>query len=75
MALQTNRLSATSIWYSLINMCGSGLILFSLFFAWNLSAAIVEGLWVLISAYGVFKALRMRAVATKDQERSNYHVI
>lgn len=50
---QTGRLAPQQFAYSFCNLLGSSLILFSLFFDWNLSAALVEGSWALISLYGV----------------------
>jgi hypothetical protein len=34
--------------------------LISLFFAWNLPAVIIEGFWIVISFYGLFRALRSK---------------
>lgn len=44
--------------YSLLNFAGAALILLSLAWAWNLPAAVMEGFWALISAYGLARALR-----------------
>jgi hypothetical protein len=53
---------ATEGWaYSLLNLVGAVLILFSLYWAWNLPAAIMEGFWAAISAYGLACALLSRA--------------
>lgn len=54
--LQSGRLKSISFSYSILNLIGSGLILYSLFFAWNLPAAVVEIAWIAISIYGIFKA-------------------
>jgi len=53
--LQTEKLRSESLTYSVLNALGAGLIVFSLFFSFNLSAFIVEALWVLISLYGIAK--------------------
>mgnify|MGYP001553132494 CR=1 FL=1 len=42
--------------YSLLNFGGASLILLSLYWAWNLPAAVMEGFWALISAYGLVRA-------------------
>ena len=42
--------------YSLLNFAGASLILVSLYWAWNLPAAVMEGFWALISAYGLTRA-------------------
>jgi paired small multidrug resistance pump len=43
--------------YSLLNFVGASLILVSLYWAWNLPAAVMEGFWALISVYGLIRAL------------------
>jgi hypothetical protein len=43
--------------YSLLNFTGASLILVSLYWAWNLPAAVMEGFWALISAYGLARVL------------------
>jgi hypothetical protein len=42
--------------YSLLNFTGATLILLSLYWTWNLPAAVMEGFWALISAYGLVRA-------------------
>jgi len=42
--------------YSLLNFVGASLILVSLYWTWNLPAAIMEGFWALISLYGLIRA-------------------
>lgn len=59
--LQLERLRAADLAYSLLNLAGSGLILVSLYFEWNLSAAAIEFFWLLISGYGIYKYLRKSA--------------
>lgn len=44
--------------YSLLNFAGASLILLSLCWTWNLPAAVMEGFWALISAYGLARAVR-----------------
>ena len=56
--LQTERLPSTGICYSLLNTIGSALIIYTLLYHWNLSAFLMEGSWLLLSAYGVIKAWR-----------------
>jgi len=56
--LQTERLESRSRVYSALNLFGSVAILVSLAFDFNLSAALMEGCWALISLYGLLKAVR-----------------
>lgn len=53
--LQTDKIKSESLAYSVLNGLGAGLIAISLIFDFNLSAFIVESLWVLISLYGIAK--------------------
>ena len=43
--------------YPLANLIGASLILVSLYADWNLPAAVIEGFWVAISAYGLIKRI------------------
>ena len=56
--LQLGHMSARGLTYSLANGLGAALVLWSLAYEFNLSAFIVELFWVLISLYGVVRALR-----------------
>ena len=58
--LQLDKLSSSSPKYSLLNAAGALLIIISLFFAFNLSAFIVEAFWFLISLVGLWKSLSAR---------------
>jgi hypothetical protein len=58
--LQLGKLSSSSPKYSLLNAAGALLIIISLFFAFNLSAFIVEAFWFLISLVGLWKSLSAR---------------
>jgi hypothetical protein len=53
--LQMERLKSETLLYSVLNMMGSSMILFSLFFEWNLASAIIEGAWVLVSLFGIVR--------------------
>jgi hypothetical protein len=59
--LQLNKLKAEAIMYSFLNMIGAVFILFSLYFAWNFPAVVIESAWVLISFYGTIQALAKRS--------------
>jgi hypothetical protein len=56
--MQLGRISGQSVAYSLANAVGAALILVSLYFDFNLSAAIIELFWLVISLMGVVLALK-----------------
>lgn len=58
--LQTGRTTAARPSFSIGNAIGSALILYSLAFDFNFSAALIEVFWLLISLYGIWRALRAR---------------
>ena len=58
--LQLEKLSAQDWRYSAANGAGALLILISLFFSFNLASFIIEIAWLLISIFGLFKALSSR---------------
>lgn len=58
--LQMGRLEANVPAYSLSNAVGSLLILVSLSQDFNLSAFVIEGVWLLISLYGFTRFLARR---------------
>ena len=57
--------------YSAANVLGSMLILYSLFFDWNFSAAMIEFCWIFISLYGIFNTWRARKKAKKNSYVNN----
>lgn len=63
--LHIGYLSATNIYYSLLNMTGSGLILVSLSNDFNLSSCLIESIWVLISIIGVVRYIYLRKYRNK----------
>ena len=60
LALQLDKIDAKGLTYSVLNGVGAFLILISLLFAFNLSAVIIEGAWLLISMFGVFLYFRAK---------------
>jgi len=53
--LQAKKMSADGVVYSLLNLVGAFLILFSLTYAWNLTAVFIEIIWLGISLFGIVK--------------------
>ena len=58
--LQAGRLRGDGLPYQLMNAIGAFAVLLSLFYAFNLSAFMLEFLWLLISVYGMVRGWRMR---------------
>lgn len=58
MLLQMGKVRSDQVWYSVLNFVGAALILFSLYFKFNLSAFLIEIFWVFISLYGIWKNSR-----------------
>jgi len=58
--LQLERLSVQDWRYSAANGLGAVLILISLYFSFNLASFLIEIAWLLISIFGLFKALSSR---------------
>ena len=56
--LQAGRLAGNGIVYQLLNLFGAAGVLLSLAGAFNVSVALLEGAWVLVSAYGLVRTLR-----------------
>ncbi len=58
--LQMKKIKSQSMYYSLMNAIGALLILVSLYYDFNLSAFIMEVLWLLISLYGLWQSRLVR---------------
>ncbi|WP_264769697.1 CBU_0592 family membrane protein [Coxiella burnetii] len=58
--LQINKINQNRVVYSLMNLLGSGLILISLYFTWNLPSGIIEFAWLLISLLGLIKVIYLK---------------
>ncbi|HSR64008.1 MAG TPA: hypothetical protein VLM17_00165 [Xanthomonadaceae bacterium] len=58
--LQAGRLSGTGLRYQLLNLLGAAGVLLSLFGGFNPAVLVLEGTWMLVSAYGIVRSLRAR---------------
>lgn len=56
--LQLEKLQSTQLIYSVLNAAGAVLVLVSLAFTFNLSSFIIEIFWLMISIFGLVKALK-----------------
>lgn len=68
--LQLGSLQVEQLRYSLLNALGAGLILVSLRYSFNASAAMVEGFWLVISVFGVYRATRAKMMRAKRLEEA-----
>ena len=58
--LQLGKISAERPAFSAFNALGAVFILVSLTYEFNLSAALMESVWLVVSLYGLWKALSGR---------------
>ena len=56
--LSIRKMRPDKFYYPLLNSVGSALILYSLFYAWNVSAFVMEVCWLFISLWGIWKFYR-----------------
>lgn len=59
-ASQRGWVEASDWRFPLANLIGAVLIIFSLIFAWNLAAFVMEVFWIAISIYGLARAFAAR---------------
>ena len=58
--IQIGKISAENIWYSVLNLIGASMILFSLYYEFNFASVLIEGFWVLISIIGIVRFMMRR---------------
>lgn len=56
--LNLNKIAAKSMTYLSFNLIGATLVLYSLWFHWNLSSVVIEFAWITISLIGMFRLWR-----------------
>lgn len=71
--LQTGRLHSHQLRYSVLNLIGSSMILFSLIYEWNFPSFVVEAFWVLISIVGIVRYALRRRHLRQLQEQRHHH--
>jgi hypothetical protein len=59
--LQLGKMTAAGLWYTVINLAGSLMILYSLFYDFNLAGLIIEIVWITVSVVALVRlAVRRR---------------
>ena len=58
--LSVGKWISDSMIYQVLNFLGAWLILFSLYFHWNLSSVVIEVAWIIISLIGMYRVVKMR---------------
>ena len=74
LALQAEKTTSDSIFYSLLNAFGAVLILISLYFKFNLSAFVIEFFWLVISIYGIYKNILKHANKSSRSDTEKHAV-
>lgn len=59
--INTSRVTSQHLSYLCLNFFGAWLILFSLFFHWNLASVMIELAWILISLIGFYRLTKKTA--------------
>ncbi|EKD54588.1 MAG: putative membrane spanning protein [uncultured bacterium] len=59
--LSTGRWNSDSLSFQVSNFLSAILILYSLYFHWNLSSVIIEIAWIAISVLGIFRILTVKS--------------
>jgi len=67
MLLQMGKMTTEGLWYTVVNLVGSLMILFSLFFDFNLPALFIEVVWISVSVVALVRLfMKRRAVASRQ---------
>jgi uncharacterized membrane protein YhaH (DUF805 family) len=56
--IATKRLHAAQLAYPVANIIGTCMILFSLFYAWNLPSLVMQIAWIMVSFIGIIRILK-----------------
>jgi hypothetical protein len=65
--LSTGKWISDSMLYQFLNFFGAWLILFSLYFHWNLSSVVIETAWIVISVIGMVRCCSLNKKCAAGQ--------
>ena len=68
--LQLGKMNSQSAAFSLLNLCGALFVLISLIYDFNLSAFIIEGVWLIISFVGIVRIYLSKDVSKSTNQNS-----
>ncbi|WP_170607423.1 CBU_0592 family membrane protein [Ruegeria arenilitoris] len=60
LATQVRLLNSEDLIFPVVNLLGSGLIVYSLLYNFNLASMLIEGFWIIISLIGIIQHFRLR---------------
>lgn len=58
--IQIGKMSQDNLYYSLVNMLGACMILYSLYFEFNFASVLIEVFWILISIIGISRYIHKK---------------
>ena len=58
--LVMDKIDSHTYLYTILNLVGSLMIMYSLLYAWNLSAFVMELAWAAVSLYGICKVIKKK---------------
>lgn len=70
--LSTGKWVSDSSIYQFLNFLGAWLILFSLYFHWNISSVVIEIAWIIISIIGMMRCCFLNKKSLKASLSNNF---
>lgn len=64
--IQMGYLAVENLRYSVLNLVGATLILYSLYYEFNFASVLIEGFWVIISLIGIVRYFRRQAASPEQ---------
>ena len=71
--LQIGKMHSQQLCYILVNLLGASLVVFSLYFEFNFSAMLLEGIWMLISLIGLYRYYRSKSDNVNRAQKIDHH--